>query len=102
MTRVLLFFLLLLVPAMAQKTPGGVVPTFTGLLKGQDSKTLTLETLEAHTLLFHLSRKTEFLNGAKKIKGSDLKTGDHLAVEARRAADGSLDALVVRLAEPRQ
>jgi hypothetical protein len=103
MTRSAFLFLLLLfaVPGFAQKTPSGIVPTFVGLLKGQDTKILTLETHDAHTLLFHYSRKTEFLDGAKKIKSADLKTGDHLAIEARRSADGSLDALIVRLAEPR-
>lgn len=102
MRTAFLLVLLFALPALAQKPPAGIVPTFVGMLKGQDSRILTLETHDQHTLLFHLSRKTVFLDGSKKIKSTDLKTGDHLAIEARKAPDGSLDALVVRLAEPRQ
>jgi hypothetical protein len=102
MRSVFLLVFLFAVPALAQKAPAGVVPTFVGMLKGQDSKILTLETHDQHTLLFHLSRKTAFLDGSKKIKSTDLRIGDHLAIEARKAPDGSLDALIVRLAEPRQ
>jgi hypothetical protein len=77
------------------------LPTFVGMLKGVDSKTITLESHDENTLVFHCSKKTTFYEGSRKIKYTDLKTGDSLAVEGRKAPDGSLDAVNVRLTEPR-
>ena len=75
----------------------GVLPSFAGTVRGVDAKGLTLERPDENTLEFNCSRKTKFYDGPKKIKGTDLKPGDRVLVEARRAIDGSLDAVNVRV-----
>jgi hypothetical protein len=74
-----------------------ILPNFPGTLRGIDGKSLTLETPDENTLLFHCSKKTVYYDGSKKIKSSDLKPGDTISVEGRKAPDGSLDAVNVRL-----
>lgn len=98
-----IFLLVILVaaPVAAQDPLLGVVPTFVGTLKSIDSKLLTLESHDENTIEFHCSKKTTFYQGSRKIKYTDLKPGDSLAVEGRKAPDGSLDAITVRLTEPR-
>lgn len=76
----------------------GPVPTFTGTIRGVDSKILTVEEAGANLLQFNCSKKTKYYDGSKKIKSATLKPGDRVAVDARRALDGSLDAVTVRLA----
>jgi hypothetical protein len=70
--------------------------TFTGTVRGADSKTLTLEGPESNTLVFHCSKKTRYFSGSKKIKPSAIQAGDRVSVEATRAVDGTLDAVNVR------
>jgi len=79
----------------------GVLPSFGGTLREVDSKSFTLEMPEGNTLVFHLSKKTTFSDGSKKIKAADLKPGDMVVVEGRRAPDGSLDAIGVSLSAKR-
>ena len=83
----------------AQKTKpeDNPLPTFKGTLRGADSKMLSLEVPGDNILQFNCSKKTAYYDGSKKIKVSVLKPGDHLSVDARRALDGSLDAVTVRL-----
>lgn len=71
--------------------------SFTGTVRGADSKTLTLEGADSNTLVFHCSRKTRYYSGSRKIKASGIKAGDRVSVEATRAVDGTLDAINVRL-----
>ena len=75
----------------------GALPSFAGTVRGVDSKGLTLERPDENTLEFNCSKKTKFFDGTKKIKAADLKPGDRVSVEAKRAIDGSLDAVNVRL-----
>jgi hypothetical protein len=86
-------------PSKTQKTKpeDNPLPTFKGILRGADSKLLSLEVPGDNTLQFNCSKKTAYYDGSRKIKVSALKPGDHLAVEARRALDGTLDAVSVRL-----
>lgn len=86
--------------ACAQLRPDTAVeqvrPVFVGALKGADSKTVLIEDEDGNLIEFHCSRKTQFLDGKKKIRPSDLKPGERVSVEAKRAPDSSLDALTVR------
>lgn len=89
-------------PSKTQKTKpdDNLLPTFKGTLRGADSKMLSLEVSGDNTLQFNCSKKTAYYDGSKKIKVSALKPGDHIAVEARRALDATLDAVTVRLDRP--
>jgi hypothetical protein len=75
--------------------------TFTGIVRGFDSKLLNIEGPETNTLVFHCSKKTKYFDGDKEIKKDVIKTDAHVSVEAKRAGDGSMDALNVRLEHPK-
>jgi hypothetical protein len=77
-----------------------LLPSFTGTRRGIDSKGLTLEEPGPNLLEFRCSKKTKYADGAKKLKSSDLKPGDSVAIDARRALDGTLDAVNVRRDHP--
>ncbi len=79
------------------KAPEEALPSFTGTVKGIDEKFLTLERPDANTMEFHCSKKTRYYDGNKKVKASAIQAGDNVSVEAKRAPDGSLDAVNVRL-----
>ena len=51
---------------------------------------------DANTMDFEITRKTVVLSGDKKLKVTDLKPGDQLAVESKRLIDGTLEAVTVR------
>ncbi len=71
-------------------------PNFRGTLRGIDSKSVVIEEEDAgNSLQFNCTRKTKYLDGAKKLKRSDLKPGEAVSVDARHAPDGSLDAVAV-------
>ena len=78
----------------------GLLPSFTGTIRGIDSKGLTLEAPGENLLEFRCSKKTKFADGAKTLKISDFKPGDNVAIDARRELDGSLDAVKVRVDHP--
>ncbi len=78
-----------------------LLPTFTGIVRGLGRDTLTLERADANTIDFHCTRKTRYLEGKNKIQMTQIKPGDAVSVEARRAPDGSLDAVTVRLEHPK-
>jgi hypothetical protein len=80
-----------------QKSPDESLPSFAGTVRGIDSKALTLERPDANTLEFNCSKKTKYYDGSKKVKASAIKPGDRVSVEAKRAPDGTLDAVNVRL-----
>ncbi|MGE5647520.1 MAG: DUF5666 domain-containing protein [Acidobacteriota bacterium] len=73
------------------------LPGFGGTVRAIDSKEITIERPDTNTIQFHCTRKTAYFKGAKQIKASAIKPGDRVTVEARRAPDGSLDAVNVRL-----
>lgn len=77
--------------------PLNVLPNFVGILKSSGNKKLTLEGDDANSIEFNCSKKTKYFDGSKSITQTVLKPGDHLSVEARRAPDGTLDAVNVRL-----
>jgi hypothetical protein len=85
----------------AQANPGTQaqepMPNFSGTIHGIDPKLLTVDVPGPNLLEFRCSKKTKYFDGSKKIASSNLKPGDRVAVEARRALDGSLDAVNVRL-----
>src|SRR6266481_8602680 len=61
--------------------------TFTGTVRGSDSKLFTIEGPDGNTLMFHCSRKTKYYDGSKEIKRDALKAGDRVSVEGHRAGD---------------
>jgi hypothetical protein len=67
-----------------------------GTVKSLSSKLLVIEDPESNTLQFECSKKTHYYQGDKKVKASALKPGDHVAVEAKRDIDGTLEAVNVR------
>jgi hypothetical protein len=86
--------------------PGATVPneplaTFTGAVENIDKKKLTLQEADSNTLQFVCSRKTQYYDGDKKIKSSDIKPGDRVTVETKRFADGEMEAINVRVEHPK-
>ena len=75
--------------------------TFTGTVHAMDGKTLAVEDADAKTLQFFCTHKTRYFDGAKKIKGSDIKPGDVVSVESKAALDGELEAVNVRREHPK-
>ncbi len=81
-----------------QQTPDGEpLPSFDGTVRGIDPKLLTLERPDSNMLEFNCSKKTKYYDGSKKLKASAIKAGDRVVIEAKRALDGTLDAVNVRL-----
>jgi len=76
------------------------MPAFVGKVADISDKHLILENEGANTMEFTRSRKTEYYQGKEKIKGSVIQVGDHVTVEARKAPDGTMEAVVVRLGKP--
>jgi hypothetical protein len=75
--------------------PDEPLPTLTGVVRSSDRKMLMIEGPESNTVQLNCTKKTKFYDGDSKIKPADLKRGDHVSVEARRAPDGTLDAVEV-------
>ncbi|QOY85488.1 hypothetical protein [Paludibaculum fermentans] len=71
------------------------MPTFLGTVKGSDGKVLSIESDDGNTMQFTCTRKTEFLDGKKRIKATDLQPGEYVSVEAKKAPDRTLDAVIV-------
>ena len=89
-----------------RSTPGATVPneplaTFTGAVENIDKKKLTLQEADSNTLQFVCSRKTQYYDGDKKIKSSDIKPGDRVTVETKRFADREMEAINVRVDHPK-
>ena len=53
---------------------------------------------EENTMEISFSRKTVAIDGDKKLKLTDLKTGQTVDVEAKRQIDGSMEAVKIHLA----
>ncbi len=73
------------------------MPAFTGKVSSVDSKKLTLESESSNLMEFNRTRKTEYYDGKDKLKANAIKSGDRVTVETRKAPDGTLDAVIVRL-----
>ena len=52
---------------------------------------------EENTMELSLSKKTVAMDGDKKLKITDLKTGQSVDVEAKRQIDGSMEAVTIHL-----
>lgn len=92
-------------PGMGKAEPGGVgnepLATFTGAVQDIDKKILRIKSEDANTLQFVCDRKTQYFDGDKKIKITDIKPGDRVSVESKRFRDGELEAIHVRLQRPK-
>jgi len=91
-------------PRMGKATPGAVgeepLATFTGKVQDIDKKILRIKS-EDNTLQFVCDHKTQFFDGDKKIKLTDIKPGDRVSVESKRFRDGELEAIHVRVEHPK-
>jgi transcription antitermination factor NusG len=92
--------------ARIPSTSGATVPnvplaTFTGAVQNIDKKKLTLQEADSKTLQFVCSRKTQYYDGDKKVKSSDIKPGDQVTVETKRFADGEMEAINVHIERPK-
>ena len=81
--------------------PNEPLASFTGAVQNIDKKKITVQESESNTLQFVCSRKTQYYNGGKKIKLSDIKPGDRVTVETKRLADGEMEAINVRIEHPK-
>ena len=92
-------------PRMGKAQPGAVgdepLATFSGSVQDIDKKLLRIKSEDTNTLQFVCDRKTQFFDGDKKIKITDIKPGDHVSVESKRFRDGELEAIHVRLERPK-
>lgn len=75
--------------------------TFAGIVRGIDAKLLNMEGPESNTIVFHCSKKTRYFDGGKEIKRDQIKVDAHVSVEAKRAPDGSMDALKIHIEHPK-
>lgn len=91
-------------PGAPQQSSVSGVPLadFHGILKGLDRKGLTLEVEDGNLLELQCSRKTRFLVDSKKAELSAFRPGDRISVETRRALNGVLEAVNVRLEARKQ
>jgi hypothetical protein len=88
-------------PSGKQNSDEGALPSFGGTIRGIDDKLLTIERPDSNTMEFHCSKKTHYFDGSRKIKAAAVKAGDTVTVDAKRALDGSLDAVNVRVEHPK-
>lgn len=88
-------------PRMGRPIPGAVgnepLATFTGPVQEIDKKILRIKVEDTNTLQFVCDRKTQYFDGDKKIKFTDIKPGDSVLVESKRFRNGELEAVNVRL-----
>jgi hypothetical protein len=115
-----LLIVLLVVPVVAQRNPSGgggrsrstnrvpekaptpdIVVNFHGELTAISSKKLTMttgasKTEDVNQLDFSITKKTEFMDGDKKLKSGDFKVGEPIEVESKRLLDGTMEAVTVR------
>jgi len=74
-----------------------LIATFHGTVRTNQGRTLRVEDENKKLLEFHLTHKTAFFDGDKKIKVSDLKPGVRVAVDAKQFPDGELDPINVHV-----
>ncbi len=93
-----------------RRSPGtanpGAIPeeplaTFSGSVQDVDKKLLRIKSEESNTLQFVCSRKTQFFDGDKKIKVTDIKPGDRVSVDSKRFRNGELEAINVHVEHPK-
>lgn len=81
----------------ANSTAPDLVASFAGKVLIATKKQFTIVITDEHELTFKLNGKTDFFDGAKKMKLEDLAVGDIVAVDAKRDAVGQLDAVHIKL-----
>ncbi len=81
---------------------GSMLPAFPGTARSVSAKALTLELHDGNEMHFTCSKKTAWLAGDKKIKPEDVKEGSMVVVEGKKAPDGTMDAVVVRLQKEKE
>jgi hypothetical protein len=91
---------LALVAALVAGVPGVCQPevplaSFTGNIRQLNNNSFTIDGPDSNTLEFFCTRKTRYYDGAGKLNRSALKPGDRVSVDARRALDGTLEAVNV-------
>jgi hypothetical protein len=90
---------------VGKASPGAIpeepLATFSGAVQDVDKKLLRIKSEESNTLQFVCSRKTQYFDGDKKIKGSDLKPGDRVSVDSKRFRNGELEAIDVHVEHPK-
>ena len=106
MRNVLLFLLILSLPAPGQRRRGeeldilnAAVATFDGTLRSLTKKELVIELAGDQSLTFEVNKKTQFLRGAKPMAAKDVRVGALVLVEARKVAS-DLIAVRVRVKDP--
>lgn len=77
------------------------LPAFPGTVKSANAKALNLEVHDENEMHFRCSKKTVWLDGEKRVKPEVVKEGDLVVVEAKKAPDGTMDAMYVRLQRPK-
>ena len=75
--------------------------SFAGTIRVIDSKSLPIDGPSSNALQLFFSRKTHCFEGTAKLERSALKQGDAVSVDARRAPDGTMEAINVHR-EPRK
>jgi hypothetical protein len=81
-------------------TPDEPLVTFRGTLRSITAKKLVLDSEESNEVEFRVSKKTSALDGDKKLKPADLAADARVEVEARRALNGTLEAVIVHVVHP--
>jgi hypothetical protein len=88
-----------------EASPGAIpeepLATFSGAVQDIDKKLLRIKSEDSNTLQFVCSHKTQYFDGDKKIKGSDIKPGDRVSVDSRRFRNGELEAINVHVEHPK-
>ena len=79
--------------------PEEPLATFRGTVQGVGPKLLVVKT-DTDTVDFECSKKTTYQHAGNKVKSSELKAGDLVAVEARHTIDGKVMAVNVILDPP--
>ncbi len=80
-----------------REVEASMAATFKGTAGAIRKGKLELEVDNENTMVFQLSRKTKYFDGDKAAKAADVLPGVRLTVDGRRAADGVLEAVTVRI-----
>ena len=85
-------------PQKTDPNEADILATFSGKVFTVTKKEVAITLLDGdHELPFRIGGKTDVLDGKAKKKLADLAVGDMVDVEAKRALDGTLDAVHIKL-----
>jgi hypothetical protein len=73
------------------------LPTFHGTVRGSSAKSLSIDSNDENTMNFICTKKTSWLDGARKVKPEDIAVGELVEVDGRKRPDGSMEAVEVRI-----